>query len=70
MKQLQGTGRDSKRQTATIRDSERHADSPWDRRDTRESQQLQETVRDMKHLYWTGETVRDSQQTWETVRDM
>ena len=67
MKQFQGTGRDSEGQNATIRDSERHVATPLDRRDTRESQQLQETVRDMQNLYWTGETVRESLQTWETV---
>ena len=27
-------------------------------------------MRDMKKLYWTGETVRNSQQLWETVGDM
>ena len=34
MQQLHGTGRDSDRQPATMRDNERHVGTPWDRRDS------------------------------------
>ena len=34
MKQLHGTGRDSERQKATMKDSKRHVATSWDKRDS------------------------------------
>ena len=66
---LYGTIRDSEKEPATMRGSEKHAELRGIRETVRDRQKPLETVRHMLQLNLTGEIVRDSEQPLYTVRD-
>ena len=64
MQQLHGKGRESERQPATIRDSERHAGTLWDRR---ESDRKPATILDSKRHTATPLERRDIERTLKEI---